>query len=299
MSPETRGEPRDHTPPDQPEAPPANAPGAESPFPIVGIGASAGGLEAFTQLLAHLPASTGMAFVLVQHLDPRHESRLTDILARATRMPVIEGSQGLPVAPDHVYIIPPNTCMALAQGALQLTPRGDVSGPNLPVDHFLRALAQTQRAQAIGVVLSGTGSDGTLGLLEIKAVGGITFAQEPGTAGHGGMPQSAIGSGAVDFVLPPEGIARRLAEVAAHPYLALGPVEALPAEAEDHFRRVLGAVQAATKVDFSQYRDTTIRRRIMRRMALHGESSLAAYAERLEQEGPEAEALYRDLLINV
>ncbi|MGH2822515.1 MAG: CheR family methyltransferase, partial [Thermoleophilaceae bacterium] len=191
------------------------------------------------------------------------------------------------------------TCMALAQGALQLTPRGDASGPNLPVDHFLRALAQTQQAQAIGVVLSGAGSDGTLGLLEIKSVGGITFAQEPGTAGHGGMPQSAIGSGAVDFVLPPEGIARRLAEVAAHPYLALGPVEALPAEAEDHFRRVLGAVRAATKVDFSQYRDTTVRRRIMRRMALHGESSLAAYAERLEQEGPEAEGLYRDLLINV
>jgi len=273
--------------------------GTESPFPIVGIGASAGGLEAFTQLLAHLPASTGMAFVLVQHLDPRHESRLTDILARATRMPVIEGSQGLPVAPNHVYIIPPNTCMALAQGALQLTPRGDASGPNLPVDHFLRALAQTQQAQAIGVVLSGTGSDGTLGLLEIKAVGGITFAQEPGTAGHGGMPQSAIGSGAVDFVLPPEGIAERLAEVGAHPYLALGPVEAPPAEAEDHFKRVLAAVRAATKVDFSQYRDTTIRRRIMRRMALHGESSLAAYAERLEREGPEAEALYRDLLINV
>ncbi|MBA3494527.1 MAG: hypothetical protein H0T87_10565, partial [Gammaproteobacteria bacterium] len=268
--------------------------GTESPFPIVWIGASAGGLEAFTQLLAHLPASTGMAFVLVQHLDPRHESRLTDILARATRMPVVEASQGLPVEPNHVYIIPPNTCMALAQGALQLTPRGDASGPNLPVDHFLRALAQAEQAQAIGVVLSGTGSDGTLGLLEIKAVGGITFAQEPGTAGHGGMPQSAIGSGAVDFVLPPEGIARRLAEVGAHPYLALGSVES-----EDHFRRVLGAVRAATKVDFSQYRATTIRRRIMRRMALHGDSSLAAYAERLEREGPEAEALYCDLLINV
>ena len=132
------------------------------------------------------------------------------------------------------------------------------------------------------MVFSGTGSDGTLGLLEIKAVGGITFAQEPGSARHGGMPHSAIGSGAVDFVLPPEEIAERLAEIGAHPYLAPGPVEAPPPESEDHFRRVLGAVRAATGVDFSQYRDTTIRRRILRRMALHGESSLASYAGRLE-----------------
>src|SRR5229473_3761705 len=222
---------------------------ADSPFPIVGIGASAGGLEAFTQLLAHLPAQTGMAFVFVQHLDPSHESRLTDLLARATHMPVIEASQGLPVLPDHIYIIPPNTSMAIAQGALQVTPRGDAPGPHLPVDHFLRALAQVQQAQAIGVVLSGTGSDGTLGLLAIKAVGGTTFAQEPGSARHGGMPSSAIGSGAVDIVLPPEGIARRLAEIGAN-RLAPGPVEASSPESEDHFRRVLGAVRAATGVDF-------------------------------------------------
>ena len=149
------------------------------------------------------------------------------------------------------------------------------------------------------MVFSGTGSDGTLGLLEIKSVGGITFAQEPGSAQHGGMPQSAIGSGAVDFVLPPEGIARRLAEIGAHPYLAPSPVEAPPPESENHFRRVLGAVKAVTGVDFSQYRDTTIRRRILRRMALQGESSLAAYARRLEQDVPEVEALYGDFLINV
>ncbi|MGH8489735.1 MAG: chemotaxis protein CheB, partial [Gammaproteobacteria bacterium] len=273
--------------------------GAESSFPIVGIGASAGGLEAFIQLFAHLPAQTGMAFVLVQHLDPRHESRLTDLLARATPMPVVEASHGLLVEPDHIFIIPPNTTMAIAQGALQLTPRGEAPRPHLPVDHFLRALALAQRAQAIGVVLSGTGSDGTLGLLEIKAVGGITFAQEPGSARHGGMPQSAIDSGAVDFVLPPEKIAGRLVEIGNHPYLAPGPVELPPPESEDHFRRMLAAVRAATGVDFSQYRDTTIRRRILRRMALHGESSFPAYAGRLEQDGSEVEALYRDLLINV
>jgi two-component system, chemotaxis family, CheB/CheR fusion protein len=299
MSQDAPGEPRDHTPPDQLEAPPADEPGAESPFPIVGIGASAGGLEAFTQLLAHLPARTGMAFVLVQHLDPHHESRLTELLARATQMPVIEASQGLRVAPDHIYIIPPNATMALARGALQVTPRGEAPGPHLPVDHFLRALAHARQTQAIGVVFSGTGSDGTLGLLEVKAVGGITFAQEPGSARHGGMPQSAIGSGAVDFVLSPRGIAERLAEIGTHPYLSPGPVEPPVPESEDHFSRVLGAVKAATEVDFTHYRDTTIRRRILRRMALHGESSLAAYARRLEQDGAEVEALYRDILINV
>ncbi|MFH0341210.1 MAG: chemotaxis protein CheB [Chromatiales bacterium] len=279
-----------------------NAPdeqGAESPFSIVGIGASAGGLEALTQFLTHLPAETGMAFVIIQHLDPRHESRLTDLLARATHMSVVEASQGLRVEADHVYIIPPNTTMAIARGVLQVTPREKTSGPHLPVDHFLRALAQEQQAQAIGVVFSGTGSDGTLGLLEIKSVGGITIAQEPGSARHDGMPQSAIGSGAVDFVLPPEGIARRLGEICAHPDLAPGSVEAPPPASENHFRRVLGAVRAAIGVDFSQYRDTTIRRRILRRMALHGESSLAAYAWRLQQDAPEVEALYRDLLINV
>lgn len=272
---------------------------AESPFPIVGIGASAGGLEAFTQLLAHLPAHTGMAFVLVQHLDPRHESRLTDLLARGTPMPVVEATHGLVVEPDHVYVIPPNTSMAIAHGALQVTPRGKAPGLHLPVDHFLRALAQAQQAQAIGVVLSGTGSDGTLGIREIKAAGGITLAQEPGSARHDGMPSSAIGSGAVDVVLPPEGIARRLAEIGAHPDLAQGPVEAHSPESEDHFARVLRAVRVATGVDFTQYRDTTIRRRVARRMALHGESSLASYAGRLSQDVPEVEALYRDLLIHV
>jgi two-component system CheB/CheR fusion protein len=135
--------------------------------------------------------------------------------------------------------------------------------------------------------------------LEIKAVGGITFAQEPGSARHGGMPQSAIDSGAVDFVLPPERIAERLGAIGSHPYLAPGPVEAPPPEDEDHFRRVLGAVRAATGVDFRQYRHTTIRRRILGRMVLHGQSSVAAYAERLEQDAPEVEAVYRDLLINV
>jgi chemotaxis response regulator CheB len=154
--------------------------GAESPFPIVGIGASAGGLEAFTQFLAHLPDQTGMALVLVQHLDPHHESRLTEILARSTHIPVLEATDGLEVCRDRVYVIPPNTNMAIAQGALRVTPRGEAHGPHLPIDHFLRALAEAQQAQAIGVVLSGTGSDGTLGLCEIKARGRHQLRPGPG-----------------------------------------------------------------------------------------------------------------------
>ena len=133
MSQDAPGETRDHIRPDQTEAPPVDEPGAESPFPIVGIGASAGGLEAFTQLLSGLPARTGMAFVFVQHLDPHHQSRLTDLLARATHMPAIEASQGLAVEPDHVYTIPPNTTMAIARGALQITPRAEAPGPHLSV----------------------------------------------------------------------------------------------------------------------------------------------------------------------
>ncbi len=271
-----------------------------SPFPIVGIGASAGGLEAFSHLLAHVPEQTGMAFLLVQHLDPKHESRLTDLLAKGTRMPVLEATHGLAVAPDHVYIIPPNTNMAIAQGVLQVTPRGETHGPHLPVDYLFRSLAADQQARAIGVVLSGTGSDGTLGLCEIKAVGGITFAQDEKSARHSGMPRSAMDSGSVDFVLPPEEIARRLSEIGEHPYLAPTPPPAEgPAEAEDQFKKILAAVRAATAVDFSEYRDTTIRRRIMRRLALHGQQSLADYAQLLQTDRAEVEALYRDLLINV
>src|SRR2546425_7605741 len=147
-------------------------------FPVVGIGASAGGLEAFRQLLKHLPVDTGMAFVLVQHLDPTHESILTELLSRSTKMPVSEVRDGTAVEPDHVYVIPHNTNMAIAEGGLRLLPREDERGRHRPLDYFLRTLAEDQGHRAIGVILSGTASDGTLGLEAIKAEGGITFAQE-------------------------------------------------------------------------------------------------------------------------
>src|SRR5262245_33850204 len=194
-------------------------PPAHSPFPIVGIGASAGGLEAFTQLLSTLRPDTGMAYVLVQHLDPRHESRLPELLAKHTSLPVQEVTESVRVEPDRVYIIAANTSIALSKGILVTQPRPE-RGPHLPIDYLYRSLAEDQGSRAIGVVLSGTGSDGTQGVCEIKAVGGITFAQDERSATHAGMPRAAVDSGCVDFVLTPEEIGTRLGEVGLHPYLA-------------------------------------------------------------------------------
>jgi len=269
-------------------------------FPIVGVGASAGGLEAFSQLLAHLPDDTGMAFVLVQHLDPRHESRLGDLLAKHTGMPVIEAVQGLAVAPDHVYLIPPNTRMTVSGGILHLAPRS--ASPHLPIDDFFTSLAEDRPMGALGVVLSGTGSDGTLGLEAIKGRGGITFAQDEPTAKYPSMPQNAVRSGCVDFVLPPEGIALELARIGRHPYLS--PPAGVedrppPGEDEDLFPKILTLLHASLGVDFRAYRSGTIQRRVLRRLALSGKESLADYTRHLESDRSELAALYQDLLINV
>ena len=274
---------------------------AENPFPVVGVGASAGGLSALTHLLAALPPRPGLALVVIQHLDPKHESRLNELLQAHTSMAVVDAGHGVKVAPDHVYVIQPNTSVAIADGVLSVTPRPDDRRPHYPVDHFLRSLAAVQGQYAVGVILSGTGSDGTLGICEIKAGGGLTFAQDEQSAQHAGMPQSAIASGAVDLVLPPNEIAERLASVRQHPYLApAGATE--PEERREHpeeFQRIITALRNSSGVDFSQYRDTTLKRRTARRMMLRGFTSPREYAQFLERDRDEAEALYRDVLINV
>src|SRR5579863_1827521 len=173
-------------------------------MPIVGIGASAGGLEAFTQFLRALPVNTGMAFVLVQHLEPRHESMLTKLLSRATAMPVHEVREGMRIEANQVYVIPANTDLSLMDGLLHVVGRKAPAGRHLPIDYFFRSLAEARKSQAIGVILSGTASDGTAGLEAIKTEGGITFAQAPDSAKYDGMPRNAIAAGCVDFVLPPE-----------------------------------------------------------------------------------------------
>lgn len=269
-------------------------------FPVVGIGASAGGLEAFSQFLAHLPDDTGMGFVLVQHLDPKHASKLGDLLAKSTGMPVQEAAQDLAVRPDHIYIIPPNTTLSIAAGVLRLEPRGEARGPHLPIDHFLKSLAEERQTGAIGVILSGTGTDGTLGLEEIKAAGGITFAQNEQTARHAGMPLSALRSGCIDLVLSPAEIARELARIGRHPYLAAAETRGPEAAAEaNHFKNILALLRSAFNVDFSAYRDTTVKRRMTRRMLLHTKETLGDYAKHLERDRVELDALYQDILINV
>ena len=189
----------------------------EHPFPIVGVGASAGGVDALTRLVGSLPAKPGLALVVIQHLDPHHESRLSEILRTKSAMPVLDAANGTKVRANHAYVIQPNTDVALADGILSVTPRRDDRKPHYPVDHFLRSLATVQGPRAVGVILSGTGSDGTLGMCEVKAAGGVTFAQDEATAQYEGMPTSVIKSGVIDLVLPPEEIAARLSELPAHP----------------------------------------------------------------------------------
>jgi two-component system, chemotaxis family, CheB/CheR fusion protein len=272
------------------------------PVPIVGIGASAGGLEAFTQLLTTLPADTGLAFVLVQHLDPRHDSMLADLLSHATDLPIHEVRDGMSIEANHVYVIPPNTNMAVLHGRLSLMPRTETRGQHMPVDFFLRSLAHDQGSHAIGVILSGTASDGTEGLKAIKAEGGLTFAQDRKSAKYDGMPHSAISAGVVDFVLAPEKIASELARLGRHPYVASLKAalqeDPLPESAED-LDKVFILLRSATGVDFTYYKPTTLKRRIARRMVLHKIESLAHYVRFLKQTPSEADALYQDLLINV
>ncbi len=243
-----------------------------------------------------------MAFVLIQHLDPHHESRLVDLLARYTRMPVSEAAQGLKVEPNHVYIIPPNVNLAIVQGILQITPRAEGRGLHLPIDYFFRALAEDQKTCAVGIILSGTGSDGAQGICEIKAMGGITFAQDEQSAKYSGMPHSAAESRCADLILPPDEIGRRLAQIRTHPYLnptSQQPAPIIPDDSETQYRKVLTRVRAVTGVDFTMYRDTTIKRRILRRMALHTQETMGDYIQRLENDPQEVKALYQDLLINV
>src|SRR5215510_6688415 len=274
-------------------------------FPVVGIGASAGGLEAFKQLLGHLPTDTGMAFVLVQHLDPKRESILAELLSKGTKMFVKEVKDGMRVEPDCVYVIPRNTNMAIENGALRLSPREAPRGRHRPIDHFLRSLAVEKRDRAIGVILSGTASDGTLGLEAIKAEGGITFAQDEKTAEYDGMPRSAINAGFVDFVLPPERIAEELARLARHPHDgAAGAArreELLPPYGEPggdgaSLDEVLWLVREVSGLDFSHYQPDIIQRSVNRRMTLLNLDGLVAYADYLCDHIEEAEKLYQDTL---
>jgi two-component system CheB/CheR fusion protein len=214
-------------------------------FPIVGIGASAGGLEAVTELLSSLPAQPGMAFLFVQHLEPHHKSQLAQILSRATPMQVQEEAEGVEARPDNVYLIPPNTNIALAGRKLALSPRDLVRGPNMPADHLFRSLATTEKERAIAVILSGGGTDGTLGFQAIKAEGGITFAQDEMSAKQSSMPRSAVADGHVDYVLPPREIARQLVRLNGHTYAREPATSEAPPEATTALHEIIGSTSCS------------------------------------------------------
>jgi len=277
-----------------------------APVPVVGVGASAGGLEAFRELLQALPNDTGMAFVLVSHLSKTYKSMLSELLSKVTRMPVAEVRGVTPLLANRIYVIPPNATLAMEDGGLAARPiqvgNQEEHRHGMVIDAFFRSLAEHRKSQAIGVVLSGTGTDGTLGLAAIKAEGGIAFAQDQQSAKYPDMPRSASAQfGSADFVLPPARIAEELARIAGHPYVqrAHTEEEGDPPAHETQLAGIFRWVKRSTGVDFAQYKPSTLRRRIMRRMVLHKMETVGSYLKRLESDPAEVEALYRDLLINV
>ena len=263
------------------------------------MGASAGGLEAFTELLKHLPPEIGFAFVLVQHLDPRHASALPKILSAKTRMGVREAAEGDVLKPNVVFVLPADKAITVSQGRLWLSPRVESAGLHHPIDVFLRSLATEQKSRAIAVILSGSGSDGALGIRAVKDEGGIIFAQDEKSAQHAGMPQSAIATGCADFVLPPAGIARELARLGGHSYLLqqTAPASAPPPQEETSLRQIFTLLRNMSKIDLSQYQQSTIRRRLQRRMALAQVEKIEDYAAYLLKQKGELDSLLSDLLI--
>jgi two-component system, chemotaxis family, CheB/CheR fusion protein len=282
----------------------SNQPKKTSSCPIVGIGGSAGGFEAAMELLRHLPPTTGMAFVIVQHLDPHHASRLPKLLSKVTAMAVVELAEPTTPRPNTVYVQPPNKCVIVKEGVLKLIRR--TQQLNLAIDHFFESLAEERGSRAIGVILSGSGTDGTHGLRAIKAAGGLTFAQSEESAKYDAMPRSAIRAGFVDVVVPPREIAHEIRRVADHPYIRRPRTDGESAEAEkaiypelDDLARIFLSLRKQMGVDFSNYKHATLLRRIQRRMALHRIQKLSLYAEFLRDNKKEIEALFHDLLINV
>lgn len=291
--------PKKTTPPAKKKS---SAPSSSNPFPIAAIGASAGGLEAITQLLKYLPADTGMAFIYIQHLSPDHKSILTALLAKATSMKVQEVKNKMPIVPNNLYVIPPDKAMVLEDGHIKLTPRAKERGINLPIDTFFCSLAEKHKDGAIGIILSGSASDGAIGMKAIKQEGGLTFAQDD-SAKFNGMPKSAIAEGVVDFILSPKEIALELARLSKHPFVKNGDKKTSQEDLIDNnnpdLKIMLNLIYKTTGVDFSLYKMNTIKRRIIRRMLLYKIQTLGEYATLLGEKPAEIDILYQDLLINV
>ena len=267
-------------------------------FPIVGIGASAGGLDPIRKLLENLPVDTGMAFVVIQHLAPGQESMLPEILSRSTKMKVQQVQDGMQVERDHVYVIAPGTTMTFKKGQLRLVPKGVT---HKPINDFMVSLASERKTKAIGIVMSGTGNDGTEGLKAIKAEGGITFAQDPGTAQYPDMPKNAIALEIPDYVLSPEQTAEELVRMAGQPQLICfeNKKGSEQVRVETDLKKIIMMLKTSFCVDFTHYRRTTIDRRIIRRMVITKTENMKAYVEYLQKHPNELQSLFDDLLIGV
>ena len=276
----------------KPDVPPAES------FPVVGIGASAGGLEAFEEFFSKMPSDSGMAFVLVPHLDPSHASMMSDLLRRVTRMPVDEAKDGMPVQANHVYVIPPNRDLTIKDRFLRLESPLKSHGLRLPIDSFFRSLAQDQKENAIGIIFSGTGSDGTLGIRDIHGAGGTSIVQDPAESRYTGMPSSAIQTGLADLVLPVDKMVSHLVNFVKQ--FAMKTFEPpLPDKKESALRRILALVRTHTGHDFSLYKRNTLYRRLEKRMNLHQMEDLQAYIGFLQEHPDEFQLLFKDLIIGV
>jgi two-component system CheB/CheR fusion protein len=272
------------------------APTAPPYFPIIGIGASAGGLEALEVFLRRIPRRSGAGYVVVQHLDPSHKGMLVELLQRATPMPVVEASDGVEVDRDHVYVIPPNKDMSLLHGTLHLLPLPTHRGRVLPIDFFFRSLAEDQQERSIGVILSGMGTDGTLGLRAIKEKAGAAFVQAPASARFDGMPRSAIDAGLADVVAPVEELPGRIDAYRAHATFIAQPGTRID---EAALEKIAVLLRSKTGNDFSLYKWSTLVRRIERRMGLHQLDSLDQYVRLLRDNPIEIDLLFKELLIGV
>jgi chemotaxis methyl-accepting protein methylase/signal transduction histidine kinase/PAS domain-containing protein len=275
-------------------------PTAGGRLPIVGLGASAGGLEALRTFFGAMPPKTGLSFVVVVHLDPTHESLMPELLAKSTTLGVHQAQDRQPLEADHVYIIPPNRSLAIDQGLIRVREVADRRGLRGAIDHFFRSLADDQHDDAIAIILSGTGTEGTLGLRAVKAEGGMVMAQDPDTASQSGMPTSAIATGLVDFVLSPEQMPKALLEFVQHTRIDRAATPVSPdANPLKGLHAILAVLRARTKYDFRGYKKGTLQRRVARRMGLQHITSLGAYVEFLRGHPAEADQLFKDLLIGV
>ncbi len=278
----------------------ASIPSASDAFPIVGMGASAGGLEALTSFFNNMPSDSHMAFVLVVHLDPGHASMMPELLKRHTAMDVIEAQDGMTVEPNRVYVIPPNKDMSIFGRVLQIAVPAQMRGLRMPIDFFFRSLAEDQGEKAISVILSGTGSDGTLGMRAIHGAGGMCMVQDPETARYDGMPRSAIMTGLADYVVPVEKMPDELQAYVRQYYPRKpGKILYLGDTNLTAIQKILAILRTRTGNDFSHYKKTTILRRIERRMSIHQVADAAAYAQYIQEHPEEVQVLFKELLIRV